>query len=121
MGTFGAAAYNQHQQEQQDPSLLPTPVDGNDVSLNGPVKAIPTPIPTSFPIASEPDSLATTPATSVDKSFLEEAEAATATTSSKPTNGGSTQPFFPRVKRNNTDISVSDLHVPGEYPRISNV
>lgn len=116
-GALGAAAYNNYQQEQQNPSPVTNPVDGTASNVNGYTKAIPTPIPASLPIASEPDSLATTPATSVDKSFLDEAEAAAAAASSKAANGGSTQHAFPGVRRHNTDISVSDLHVPGEYPK----
>ena len=76
------------------------------------------------PIESEPDSLATTPAAStVDKSFLVDAEAVPVAVSGKAVNGGPVSQHqngksFPHVQRQNTDISVSDLHVPGQYPRV---
>lgn len=60
-------------------------------------------------------------------SFLDGSEAAPAATSGRTVNGGPV-PFelvetaekqaFPGVHRTYTDISVSDLHVPGEYPNV---
>ena len=124
-GALGATAYQHHQQQQSNRVIPQTPEQEIETSLapstipRGP--EIATPIPTSIPIASEPDSLATTPATSVDKSFLDGAEAVPAAASANIADGGfgagdaSGRP--PRPLRNNTDISVSDLHVPGEYPK----
>jgi hypothetical protein len=63
-----------------------------------------------------------------DPSFLGEREAASAAPTGKTINGGpvpvelvetaQTQ-SFPSVHRTNTDISVSDLHVPGEFPKVT--
>jgi hypothetical protein len=125
-GALGATAYQHHQQQPnrvipQTPELEIEQPLASSTTPRGP--EIATPIPTTIPIASEPDSLATTPATSVNKSFLDGVEAVPAAASPKVTNGGfgaeadgaSGRP--PRPLRNNTDISVSDLHVPGEYPK----
>ncbi|KAF2868911.1 hypothetical protein BDV95DRAFT_499078 [Massariosphaeria phaeospora] len=84
----------------------------------------PAPVPAAVfvPVAvdSEPNSLATTPS-NVHQTFLGNAEATGATTSSSTANGGSvvegTGRGHPGMQRQNTDISVSDLHVPGEYPK----
>lgn len=62
-----------------------------------------------------------------DSSFLDAAEAVPVATSSQTVNGGpvpvelvetAEKQVFPGVLRTNTDISVSDLHVPGEYPTV---
>jgi hypothetical protein len=62
-----------------------------------------------------------------DSSFLEKAEAVPAAVSGQTVNGGpvpvelietAEKQAFPGVHRTNTDISVSDLHVPGEYPKV---
>jgi hypothetical protein len=61
-----------------------------------------------------------------DSSFLGEREAAPAAPMGKTVNGGpvpvelvetAQAQSFPGVHRTNTDISVSDLHVPGEFPK----
>ncbi|KAF2737908.1 hypothetical protein EJ04DRAFT_460178 [Polyplosphaeria fusca] len=109
VGALGATAYEHHQQTQQE---QPT--------TNAHDQANPIPM-TALPLPSEPDSLATTPATSVaDTPFLGNAEAAVPATASTATHGGpakyTADNVFSRVVRQNTDISVSDLHVPGEYP-----
>ncbi|KAF1362422.1 PH domain-containing protein [Lizonia empirigonia] len=62
-----------------------------------------------------------------NSSFLGQAEDVPAAASGQTVNGGPVpvelvetaekQPF-PSVHRTNTDISVSDLHVPGEYPKV---
>lgn len=58
--------------------------------------------------------------------FLDFSEAGAAITSGKTINGGpvpveladtADMIISPRVNRQNTDISVSDLHVPGEFPK----
>lgn len=41
----------------------------------------------------------------------------TANHSSPPMVPGSARPVFPGMTRNDTDFSVSDLHVPGEFPK----
>jgi hypothetical protein len=75
-------------------------------------------------VVSEGDSLATTPATQ-HESFLGGVEPVPAAVSTNTSNGGPSTTegaqSFPRVQRSNTDFSVSDLHVPGEYPRIPGV
>merc|ERR1712137_679186 len=73
--------------------------------------------------ASSPDTLATT------SSFLGESEVGAAPAFGKTVNGGpvpvdlvdaADEMVHPGMgKRINTDISVSDLHVPGEYPKMT--
>jgi hypothetical protein len=123
-GGLAAAAYNQHQQHQE-PSTQQPPVDRltatpvitsaetvpTDMAASGvqgnAVEEIHAPQP--IPIAAE-------------KPFLGNDEAVPATASSNVPNGGpvmhETGHTFRPVMRQNTDISVSDLHIPGEYPRI---
>lgn len=65
---------------------------------------------------------------STNPSFLDDSEVGTAIpTSGKTVNGGpvpvelvqaAEDLAHPGVNRTNTDISVSDLHVPGEYPKV---
>jgi hypothetical protein len=89
---------------------------------------IPVPVaaPQSVISEGEGDSLATTPATQ-HKSFLDGVESVPAAVSTNATNGGPASTTiesgksFPGMQRTNTDFSVSDLHVPGEYPRIPGV
>lgn len=124
-GVLGAAAYNSYRNDRE------RDVDGQtnaerptQAASTSHAKAIPTPIPASIPMSSEPDSLATTPATSVDKSFLDGAEAVPATASDKTVNGGPVPAgsgFTIHPKRQNTDLSVSELHVPGEFPKTSGI
>ncbi|KAF2267681.1 hypothetical protein CC78DRAFT_530757 [Lojkania enalia] len=120
-GAFGVEAYhrqqlNQEQQKAQSP--------GNGLNQTVANKALAPVTDSSGTNASYPDSLVTTPSTVStpipDKSFLDRAEAASAP-ASKAVNGGpayhETNNIFSAVVRQNTDISVSDLHVPGEYPK----
>ena len=67
-----------------------------------------------------------TPATTTE-SFLADSEAGNSVPFGKTINGGpvpvelvetARQMAHPGVMRQNTDISVSDLHVPGEYPKV---
>jgi hypothetical protein len=70
----------------------------------------------------------TTPSTA-NTSFLDDSEVGAAVPASGKTINGGPVPVeliqtaeaqaHPGVNRTNTDISVSDLHVPGEYPKIS--
>ena len=63
---------------------------------------------------------------STTETFLAESEVGTASASGKTVNGGpvpvelvetAATMAHPGIYRQNTDISVSDLHVPGEYPK----
>lgn len=118
-GALGAEAYRRHQQEQpQQPPLVDSqPVPERHPDHTAAPAVAPVAVPAPMSIMSEGDSLATTPST-VNQSFLDGPEVVPAATSAKAVNGGSKPPG---VRRNNTDISVSDLHVPGEYPKISGV
>ena len=67
------------------------------------------------------------PTNKTDSSFLGAAEAAPIAISRQTVNGGpvpvelvetAEKQAFPGVQRTNTDISVSDLHVPGGYPTV---
>lgn len=130
-GAIGTEAYHQQQQkqkqEQKHEESLPQqtePPIHNGITPQPPSEnhaehpATPAPAAAApIPVASEADSLVTTPSTAAH-SFLAGPEAVPAAASSKASfmNGG--PPVAPGVRRNNTDVSVSDLHVPGEYPRV---
>lgn len=67
------------------------------------------------------------PSASTTDSFLDDSEVGAAPTSGKTINGGpvpvslveaADSIVHPGVNRVNTDMSVSDLHVPGEYPKV---
>ncbi|KAH7378715.1 hypothetical protein BKA66DRAFT_513140 [Pyrenochaeta sp. MPI-SDFR-AT-0127] len=87
-------------------------------------KAVPVPIVAPAYNQTEPtvDNGLDTPATT--ESFLAESEAGSAVPFGQTVNGGpvgSTEAqgmAHPGVVRQNTDISVSELHVPGEYPKV---
>jgi len=89
-------------------------------------KHVPAPVvPIATKIA-QTDRGLTTPSTA-DTSFLDDSEVGAAVPlSGKTINGGpvpvelaqiAQEQAHPGVSRTNTDISVSDLHVPGEYPK----
>ncbi|KAH8726611.1 hypothetical protein GQ44DRAFT_705224 [Phaeosphaeriaceae sp. PMI808] len=85
---------------------------------------IPTPILAPNASHAHKDSSLPTPSTS--SSFLDDSELGSAVPfSAKTVNGGPVPVALvdvaehPRVRRTNTDLSVSDLHVPGEYPRVA--
>jgi hypothetical protein len=149
-GALGAAAYSRHQEKDQHPAMnnisegipIGNPPSAIPVAVAGGYPAIPLPmhepihttttttshipVPVAAPqsAVSEGDSLATTPATQ-HKSFLGGFEPVPAAVSTNASNGGPStteaDQIFPRMQRTNTDFSVSDLHVPGEYPRILGV
>jgi len=95
------------------PTLIPTPVMAAGTTRE----------PTDSHLNS------TTMSPSTGTSFLDESEVGAApfgATSGKTVNGGpvpvelvdlADEQAHPSVRRTNTDISVSDLHVPGEYPK----
>ena len=134
-GALGAEAYHQHQQNSgREKEQQPLTKEINEASQTDRISAVPVPVgapattaaqaPVTLPVESEPNSLATTPAT-IHKSFLGLVEPVPAAVSTNVTNGGTvptdTDKDSPGIRRQNTDFSVSDLHVPGEYPRIPNV
>lgn len=88
-GALGADAYRRHQHDAPVPVPVPEPAESS--ALNTATMAPPA--------------------------------ATTTTTATTPGLGGNeregahvTGEFFPRVVRHDTDLSVSKLHVPGEYP-----
>jgi hypothetical protein len=127
-GGLAAAAYNQHEQHQdqevqQEPLAAPSMSgagnpDAVSTSNTSEMRVDPTPANTAQEIhAPQPIPL-------VERSFLGNDEAAPAAASSGLSNGGPAVydkevqvQAFPAMNRHNTDISISDLHVPGEYPR----
>lgn len=142
-GALGATAYRNYQdrsQEQDEPHeqtplaeapaapVIPPKVPVTEeapASSSLPFEPTPAPVwaPSANPSAGTETTISTIatavpsePATS--KSFLEPAEAAAPAAASASNMNG---PQAPGILRNNTDISVSDLHVPGEYPKASKV
>jgi hypothetical protein len=126
-GGLGAAAY-QHQHQGQQQQQHQHPLGTSEITTMGTAPTMSThpPIPpntvTEMPTHSTPEA-----AVNKDNSFLARDEAVpSAAASSEVANGGSgsgsgsvmhpTGHIFPSVMRHDTDISVSDLHVPGEYP-----
>ena len=98
------------------PAVVPTSV----------LAAVPAPIP--LPSQTQPiiDSGLITPATTT-ASFLADSEVGTSVPFGKTINGGpvpvelvetAQRMAHPGIMRQNTDISVSDLHVPGEFPKV---
>ncbi|KAF2500580.1 hypothetical protein BU16DRAFT_523357 [Lophium mytilinum] len=132
-GALGAEAYRHHQQNgqnEQEPAVAPVaeetaPVSHIQATL-AEVSAYPSHAPPLMSASSEPVSLTSTMSTvptsistpTAEAPFLGGAEAAPTAVSANTskTTGASGGPF-PGILRNNTDISVSDLHVPGEYPK----
>jgi len=126
-GVLGTEAYHHHQQ-QQEPQLrypieetpaqvshsqVPAPAPLNQTSLSEPVSLTST-------VSTVPTSVSNDPAR--NEPFLGEAEAAPAAASTVASKIGGpatqeTEEVFPSVTRHNTDVSVSDLHVPGQYPQ----
>ncbi|KAF2685799.1 hypothetical protein K458DRAFT_442143 [Lentithecium fluviatile CBS 122367] len=130
LGALGAGAYTQHQQNgnlQSQPAMndstqTPTEHDPNPAAQPLPERhpdhtapvtnTVVIPIPVT--LGTEPDSMATTPS-AAQQAFLAGPEAGLpAAASEKAVNGG---PVHPGMKRQDTDFSVSDLHVPGQYPK----
>ena len=124
---LGTEAYRHHQQQQEPQprypieetpapvshSQVPAPAPLNHTSLSEPAS------PTSA-VSIVPISVSNDPAR--NEPFLDEAEAAPAAASAvvSKTGGPATQEtedVFPSIIRHNTNVSVSDLHVPGQYPR----
>ncbi|KAF2007944.1 hypothetical protein P154DRAFT_419475 [Amniculicola lignicola CBS 123094] len=124
-GALGADAYRRHRENQEQSAQEHLP---NEASHPGPVpeqpNVDPTVIPVAVPISQEPggsveNTPSTVPTSENDQAFIDKAEVAPAASSTKPAEGGGvfheTGHIFPSVLRHNTDVSVSDLHVPGEY------
>ncbi|KAF2707433.1 hypothetical protein K504DRAFT_411658 [Pleomassaria siparia CBS 279.74] len=134
-GVFGTEAYRRHQVKREQEKELQQPMkEMSDATPTEHPSAIPVPIAAStpapisilasLPVELEPNSLVTSPAAS-HQSFLGVVEPVPATASTVVANGGPASneigKIFPGVQRQDTDISVSDLHVPGEYPRVTGV
>jgi len=120
-GTLGAGGYRDHppQPPQELPSAMsPRATSPPDYSNIGGV----IPIPVSSGAESLGGTTSTLASSTYEKpSFLEEGEVVAASNgaiTSSPSGAKAEMPFRGPV-RNNTGLSVSDLHVPGEYPRMS--
>ncbi|KAF2466737.1 uncharacterized protein BDR25DRAFT_74476 [Lindgomyces ingoldianus] len=115
-GALGAEAYRRRQLSQEQ-ELRPEQYPLNESSQDVP-NSDPTAILKYAPINVEPVSpVSTVPTSAANESFLDEAEAVPVAASPKPSNGGH---IFPPIMRHNTDVSVSDLHIPGQYPKTPN-
>ena len=126
-GVLGTEAYCHHQQQQEPQSRYPIEETTAPVSHSH----VPEPAPLNHTSISEPVSLTNTVSTiptSVSNDpahiepFLGEAEAVPAAASAVASKTGGpalqeTEEIFPSVIRHNTDVSISDLHVPGQYPQ----
>jgi hypothetical protein len=125
-GGLAAAAYSQHQQHQE-PQVQQQPFVDPSSSVISNAESLSTSNATEMPASPVPGNpgqeiQAPQPIPLVEKSFLGSDEAVPAAASSNVLNGGpvlrETGHGFPPMMRHSTDISISDLHVPGEYPRI---
>lgn len=126
-GVLGTEAYRHHQQQQEPQSRYPIEETPAPVSHSH----VPEPAPLNHTSPSEPVSLTNTVSTiptpvsndpARNEPFLGEAEAVPAAASAvaSKTSGPAlqeTEEIFPSVIRHNTDVSISDLHVPGQYPQ----
>ncbi|OCK86208.1 hypothetical protein K432DRAFT_388029 [Lepidopterella palustris CBS 459.81] len=131
-GGLAAEAYRRRQQKQQHDPELSSPTQ-EPTPTTAPVSRseVPAPVPLTHVPPSEPASLTSTISTistsiSSDtipkKPPLDMADTAPVAASSSTYMSGETPmhemgQIFPTVMRHNTDISVSDLHVPGQYPK----
>jgi hypothetical protein len=129
VGALGAGAYAHHQQQaQENPQLQPAFDEATQTDLPTPqpvparhpehTASLTNPAFAPIPAASErePDSLATTPS-AVHQPFLGGPETVLpAPVSAQAVGSGAS--VHPGINRNNTDFSVSELHVPGEYPKV---
>ncbi|KAF2814059.1 uncharacterized protein BDZ99DRAFT_486093 [Mytilinidion resinicola] len=132
-GALGAETYHHHQhdgQNEQEPAVAPVAEETAPVShlqatpteaLSHPAPALPlmsapsAPVSLTSTISTVPTSLSTSTA---EAPFLGGAEAATGAASASTIKAtGASGEAFPGILRNNTGLSVSDLHVPGEYPK----
>jgi len=131
LGALGVGAYAHHQQDptiqdrqQPQPSLadskeittqpIPERHPDHTAFLTSPVVA-----PILLPSEGEAESLATTPSVA-HQPFLGMPEALLP--AAAPDTAANGRPMNPGMgKRQNTDFSVSDLHVPGEYPKTPGV
>ncbi|CAO2656082.1 Nn.00g048850.m01.CDS01 [Neocucurbitaria sp. VM-36] len=133
-----ASAYPTPAIPERDPNhIAPDQIDDTGYVAQS-VAPAPAPQPTSIPVAvvaSAPsgnqthlaaDNGLVTPATTTE-SFLDDSEVGTSVPFGKTVNGGpvpvelvetAQAMAHPGMARQNTDISVSDLFVPGEYPKI---
>jgi hypothetical protein len=108
---------------------VPASVEGSSHASTSAIQSTSIPAPVAVagasrePIASRLDGALNTPSTA-NTSFLDDSEVGGAVYGSGKTINGGPVPVelvevaqHPGMHRTNTDISVSDLHVPGEYPR----
>ena len=126
-GVLGAEAYRHHQQQQEPQPRYPieetpAPVSNAQVPAPAPLNhtSLSEPVSLTNTVSTVPTSVSNDPAR--NEPFLGEAEAAPAAASAVASKTGGpatqeTEEIFPLVIRHNTDVSVSDLHVPGQYPR----
>lgn len=118
----GAFGYNQYEQDREAQPEMPaqsaiqesTPIVDNTgvIDYGAPVVAA----------SAGPSMASNTYSTSEEPGW--ESNAPSAIENAAPTLGGNeaegarvTGAFFPRVVRHGTDMSISQLHVPGEYPK----
>ncbi|KAF2198169.1 hypothetical protein GQ43DRAFT_474790 [Delitschia confertaspora ATCC 74209] len=121
----GLAAGVLRQELRQEPDL-PLSDAATQTSRPDPISSFDT--SSSAPVSSEPDSLTNTASTlpstanTDDQSLLEEGKLSLPIHTKQLDGSPVIQEkasMFPGVMRQNTDISVSDLHVPGQYPRMA--
>lgn len=121
-GALAVGAYDHHDQHEQAPppsqSFAQAPLSSQTFSPGVPVSAPGLSESASFTntVSTLPSSFPPSSANDEKQSFLGGTEVAAVAASGKPQETGQT---FPGVSRQNTDFSVSDLHVPGEYPKRS--
>ena len=116
-GVLGAEAYHHHQQkhelQNQEPAQEAAQINSNSMDHTTTTLGTSDSVVAPISQAPEPNNL-TSASSAVPQPFLGEPEVVPVASSSKAANGGTAKPG---VKRQGTDFSVSDLHVPGEFPK----
>lgn len=133
-GAAGTTAYNHHQQSEPKPEVQQqqTPMEpgiAGDRSIEDPMPAAPTTTNTTAPAVADNSIDAAPTYLSYPSSAGPDAGLAGSSAAPVPLNGSSalggqeasgaheTGHIFPSVVRHDTDISVSQLHVPGSFPK----
>jgi len=116
VGALGAGAYQRHQQQQQFDAI--TEVSSKGLGSNTAANDFVYPAGTAVSTEPSPAPTQSTAPTSVFGSDSYGTKSTTEGLGGLENKGArSTGHIFPSVVRHNTDMSVSKLHIPGEFPK----